>query len=224
MCYVKDGQAIGVGAGQQSRIHCTRLAGNKADNWYLRQHPKTLALQFLPGLSRPERDNAIDIYLSDEYEERALPRVLAQDLPGQAPSPHPAGEAGLDSPRQPAMHRGQRRLLPLRRQCASGPSESGAEFIVQPGGSIRDDNVIETCRPVRHRHVLYRDAAVPPLMIPSVDEGKGGFVMNVLVIGSGGREHAIIQKLAESPKVTRLFAYPGNGGMPRGRPCASPAM
>ena len=69
VCYVKDGQAIGVGAGQQSRIHCTRLAGNKADNWYLRQHPKTLALQFLDNIRRPDRDNAIDVYLSDEYED-----------------------------------------------------------------------------------------------------------------------------------------------------------
>ena len=69
VCYVKNGQAIGVGAGQQSRIHCTRLAGNKADNWYLRQHPKALGLQFVDGIRRPDRDNAIDVYLSDEYED-----------------------------------------------------------------------------------------------------------------------------------------------------------
>ena len=69
VCYVKDGQAIGVGAGQQSRIHCTRLAGNKADNWYLRQHPKVLGLQFVDGIRRPNRDNAIDVYISDEYED-----------------------------------------------------------------------------------------------------------------------------------------------------------
>ena len=75
VCYVKDGQAIGVGAGQQSRIHCTRLAGNKADNWYLRQHPKTLALDFVDGIRRPDRDNAIDSYLSDEYEDILRPGV-----------------------------------------------------------------------------------------------------------------------------------------------------
>ena len=69
VCYVKDGQAIGVGAGQQSRIHCTRLAGNKADNWLLRQHPKVLGLSFVDGIRRPDRDNAIDVYLSDEYED-----------------------------------------------------------------------------------------------------------------------------------------------------------
>ena len=75
VCYVKDGQAIGVGAGQQSRIHCTRLAGGKADNWLLRQHPKVLALPFLPGIRRPDRDNAIDVYISDEYED-----VLAEGV------------------------------------------------------------------------------------------------------------------------------------------------
>lgn len=69
VCYVKDGQAIGVGAGQQSRIHCTRLAGQKADNWYLRQHPKVLGLQFAENIRRPDRDNAIDVYISDEYED-----------------------------------------------------------------------------------------------------------------------------------------------------------
>lgn len=69
VCYVKDGQAIGVGAGQQSRIHCTRLAGQKADNWYLRQHPKVLGLQFVENIRRPDRDNAIDVYISDEYED-----------------------------------------------------------------------------------------------------------------------------------------------------------
>ena len=80
VCYVKDGQAIGVGAGQQSRIHCTRLAGNKADNWLLRQHPKVLGLSFVDGIRRPDRDNAIDVYLSDEYEGRAGRRRVAEHL------------------------------------------------------------------------------------------------------------------------------------------------
>ena len=80
VCYVKNGQAIGVGAGQQSRIHCTRLAGNKADNWYLRQHPKALGLQFLDTLRRPDRDNAIDVYLSDEYEDVLRGRCMADQI------------------------------------------------------------------------------------------------------------------------------------------------
>ena len=96
VCYVKDGQAIGVGAGQQSRIHCTRLAGNKADNWYLRQHPKVLALPFVDGIRRPDRDNAIDVYISDEYEDVLARRRLAGSSSPVSPEPLTArGEAGL---------------------------------------------------------------------------------------------------------------------------------
>ena len=85
VCYVKDGQAIGVGAGQQSRIHCTRLAGQKADNWYLRQHPKVLGLQFVDNIRRPDRDNAIDVYISDEYEDVLADGVWQKHLQGRAP-------------------------------------------------------------------------------------------------------------------------------------------
>ncbi len=119
VCYVKNGQAIGVGAGQQSRIHCTRLAGNKADNWYLRQHPKALGLQFVDGIRRPDRDNAIDVYLSDEYEDVLPGWCLAGRVQSEAGAPHGPGEEGLD--RHPdRCHRGLRRLLPLRGQRGAG--------------------------------------------------------------------------------------------------------
>ena len=142
VCYVKDGQAIGVGAGQQSRIHCTRLAGDKADNWYLRQHPKTLALQFLPGLSRPERDNAIDIYLSDEYEE-----LLSRGSWRRTFLVKPPVLTRLEKRAWIATQRGitvgSDAFFPFGDNVQRA-KRSGAEFIVQPGGSIRDDNVIET--------------------------------------------------------------------------------
>ncbi len=142
VCYVKDGQAIGVGAGQQSRIHCTRLAGDKADNWYLRQHPKTLALQFLPGLSRPERDNAIDIYLSDEYEE-----LLSRGAWRRTFLVKPPVLTRLEKRAWIATQRGitvgSDAFFPFGDNVQRA-KRSGAEFIVQPGGSIRDDNVIET--------------------------------------------------------------------------------
>ena len=142
VCYVKDGQAIGVGAGQQSRIHCTRLAGDKADNWYLRQHPKTLALQFLPGLSRPERDNAIDVYLSDEYEE-----LLSRGAWRRTFLVKPPVLTRLEKRAWIATQRGitvgSDAFFPFGDNVQRA-KRSGAEFIVQPGGSIRDDNAIET--------------------------------------------------------------------------------
>ena len=142
VCYVKDGQAIGVGAGQQSRIHCTRLAGTKADNWYLRQHPKTLALQFLPGLSRPERDNAIDVYLSDEYEE-----LFSRGAWRRTFLVKPPVLTRLEKRAWIATQRGitvgSDAFFPFGDNVQRA-KRSGAEFIVQPGGSIRDDNVIET--------------------------------------------------------------------------------
>ena len=142
VCYVKDGQAIGVGAGQQSRIHCTRLAGDKADNWYLRQHPKTLALQFLPGLSRPERDNAIDVYLSDEYEE-----LFSRGAWRRTFLVKPPVLTRLEKRAWIATQRGitvgSDAFFPFGDNVQRA-KRSGAEFIVQPGGSIRDDNVIET--------------------------------------------------------------------------------
>ena len=121
VCYVKDGQAIGVGAGQQSRIHCTRLAGNKADNWLLRQHPKALGLSFVDGIRRPDRDNAIDVYLSDEYEEKK--EWIA---------------------RQSGVTAGSDAFFPFGDNVERA-RKSGVQYIVQPGGSIRDDHVIATC-------------------------------------------------------------------------------
>ena len=142
VCYVKDGQAIGVGAGQQSRIHCTRLAGDKADSWYLRQHPKTLALQFLPELSRPERDNAIDIYLSEEYES-LLTRGAWRRIFLVKPPVLTRLEKRAWIATQRGLTVGSDAFFPFGDNVQRA-KRSGAEFIVQPGGSIRDDNVIET--------------------------------------------------------------------------------
>ena len=142
VCYVKDGQAIGVGAGQQSRIHCTRLAGNKADNWYLRQHPKTLALQFLPGIRRPDRDNAIDIYLSDEDDDvlrdgawQGIFQVRPERLTVQEKKEWIATQTGVTV--------GSDAFFPFGDNVERA-RKSGVSYIVEPGGSIRDDNVIET--------------------------------------------------------------------------------
>ena len=102
VCYVKDGQAIGVGAGQQSRIHCTRLAGGKADNWYLRQHPKVLGLPFMEGIRRPDRDNAIDVYISDECDDVLARRRMAARVHRPVPSRSHARSGPSGSPPNPA--------------------------------------------------------------------------------------------------------------------------
>ena len=120
VCYVKDGQAIGVGAGQQSRIHCTRLAGSKADNWWLRHHPKVLGLQFVDGIRRPDRDNAIDIYTSDEYEDILADGTWQQTFTVK-PEPLTAEEKNAWIATQSGADRGLRRLLPLWRQRGAGP-------------------------------------------------------------------------------------------------------
>ena len=142
VCYVKDGQAIGVGAGQQSRIHCTRLAGSKADNWYLRQHPKTLALQFLPGIRRPDRDNAIDVYLSDEYED-VLRDGAWQGIFAVRPEPLTAQEKKDWIATQTGVTVGSDAFFPFGDNVERA-RKSGVTYIVEPGGSIRDDNVIDT--------------------------------------------------------------------------------
>ncbi len=142
VCYVKDGQAIGIGAGQQSRIHCTRLAGNKADNWYLRQCPKVLELPFKDGLRRADRDNTIDVYISDEYED-----VVAdgnwQKFFTEQPSVFTREEkrAWLDGLKGVTV--GSDAFFPFGDNVERA-RKSGVEYIVEPGGSIRDDNVIET--------------------------------------------------------------------------------
>ncbi|MDD6273222.1 MAG: phosphoribosylaminoimidazolecarboxamide formyltransferase [Clostridiaceae bacterium] len=143
VCFAVDGQAIGVGAGQQSRIHCTRLAGNKADLWHLRQHEKVLSLPFLDTVARPDRDNAIDIYLSDDYLD-VIGDGNWQTLFSEQPKPFPKAEqrAYLDTITGVAL--GSDAFFPFGDNIERA-RRSGVSYIAQPGGSIRDDNVIETC-------------------------------------------------------------------------------
>ena len=143
VCYVKDGQAIGVGAGQQSRIHCTRLAGNKADNWLLRQHPKVLGLQFVDGIRRPDRDNAIDVYISDEYED-VLAEGVWQNTFKVKPEVLTPEEKKAWIATQSGVTVGSDAFFPFGDNVERA-RKSGVRYIVQPGGSIRDDHVIATC-------------------------------------------------------------------------------
>ena len=142
VCYVKDGQAIGVGAGQQSRIHCTRLAGQKADNWYLRQHPKVLGLQFIDGIRRPDRDNAIDVYTSDEYED-VLAEGVWQNIFKVKPEPLTAEEKKAWVATQAGVTVGSDAFFPFGDNVERA-RKSGVQYIAEPGGSIRDDHVIAT--------------------------------------------------------------------------------
>ena len=142
VCYVKNGQAIGVGAGQQSRIHCTRLAGQKADNWYLRQHPKVLGLQFLPGVRRPDRDNAIDVYTSEEYED-VLAEGVWQTIFQVKPPVLTAQEKKEWIATQSGVTVGSDAFFPFGDNVERA-RKSGVQYIAEPGGSIRDDNVIDT--------------------------------------------------------------------------------
>ena len=140
--YVKDGQAIGVGAGQQSRIHCTRLAGDKADNWYMRQHPKVLALQFVDGIRRPDRDNAIDIYTSAEYEDILADGVWQLSFKVK-PEPLTAEEKKAWIATQSGVTVGSDAFFPFGDNVERA-RKSGVQYIAEPGGSIRDDHVIAT--------------------------------------------------------------------------------
>ena len=142
VCYVKNGQAIGVGAGQQSRIHCTRLAGQKADNWYLRQHPKVLGLQFVEGIRRPDRDNAIDIYISDEYED-VLAEGVWQNTFQVKPEVLTAEEKRAWIATQSGVTVGSDAFFPFGDNVERA-RKSGVRYIAEPGGSIRDDHVIMT--------------------------------------------------------------------------------
>ena len=143
VCYAKGGQAIGIGAGQQSRIHCTRLAGTKADNWFLRQHPKVLGLQFVDKIGRADRDNSIDLYIGDEYEDilaegtwqkffKVKPEVFTKE----------EKRAWLDRMSDVAL--GSDAFFPFGDNIERA-HKSGVKYVAQPGGSIRDDNVIDTC-------------------------------------------------------------------------------
>ena len=142
VCYVKDGQAIGVGAGQQSRIHCTRLAGQKADNWYLRQHPKVLALQFVDDIRRPDRDNAIDVYTTDEYED-VLADGVWQNTFKVRPEVLTAEEKKAWIATQTGVTVGSDAFFPFGDNVERA-RKSGVTYIAEPGGSIRDDHVIAT--------------------------------------------------------------------------------
>lgn len=143
VCYVKDGQTIGVGAGQQSRVHCTRLAGDKADKWWLRQSPKVLALPFKPGLSRPETDNTIDVYTSDEAED-----VLAdgkwQQYFTEKPEPMTREERAAWIAQNTGVSLGSDAFFPFGDNIERA-YKSGVAYIAQTGGSIRDDLVIAAC-------------------------------------------------------------------------------
>ena len=143
VCYAYDGQAIGVGAGQQSRIHCTRLAGNKADIWHLRQHPKVLALPFLDTLGRPDRDNTIDVYISEQSED-----VLAdgnwQNYFTEQPEPLTAEEKKEYLAAITGVSIGSDAFFPFGDNIERA-RRSGVTYVAEPGGSIRDENVIETC-------------------------------------------------------------------------------
>ena len=143
VCYVKDGQTIGVGAGQQSRIHCTRLAGDKADNWFVRQHPKVLGLQFVDDIRRPNRDNAIDVYTSDEYED-VLAEGVWQETFKVKPEPLTREERAEWVAQLKGVSCGSDAFFPFGDNVERA-RKSGVDYIAEPGGSIRDDNVIEAC-------------------------------------------------------------------------------
>lgn len=143
VCYAKGGQAIGVGAGQQSRIHCTRLAGNKADIWYLRQHPKVMNLPFVDNIRRPDRDNTIDVYISDDYED-VLADGIWQQFFKTKPEPLTKEEKKAWLATFDDVSLGSDAFFPFGDNIERA-KRSGVKFVAQPGGSIRDDNVIETC-------------------------------------------------------------------------------
>lgn len=143
VCYVKGGQAIGIGAGQQSRIHCTRLAGNKADNWYLRQAPQVLNLPFLDNIKRADRDNAIDVYISEDYMDVLADGEWEKTFKEKPPVfTKEEKRAWLDTLTDVAL--GSDAFFPFGDNIERA-HRSGVKYIAQPGGSIRDDNVIETC-------------------------------------------------------------------------------
>ena len=143
VCYVKDGQAIGIGAGQQSRIHCTRLAGNKADTWWLRQHPKVMNLPFVDGIRRADRDNTIDIYIGDECDD-VLREGAWQQFFKQQPEPLTREEKRQWIAQLQGVSLGSDAFFPFGDNIERA-HKSGVQYIAQAGGSVRDDHVIMTC-------------------------------------------------------------------------------
>ena len=144
VCYVKDGQAIGIGAGQQSRIHCTRLAGQKADIWWLRQHPKVLSLPFLPGIRRADRDNTIDVYLSEEEHDDVLRDGAWQQFFTRQPDVLTMQEKHEWIAQNREVSLGSDAFFPFGDNIERA-HKSGVQYIAQAGGSVRDDHVIMTC-------------------------------------------------------------------------------
>ena len=143
VCYVKDGQAIGIGAGQQSRIHCTRLAGNKADIWWLRQHPKVMALPFVPGIRRADRDNTIDVYISEDHDD-VLADGIWQQFFTERPEVLTMEEKKSWIAQNTNVSLGSDAFFPFGDNIERA-HKSGVQFIAQAGGSVRDDHVIATC-------------------------------------------------------------------------------
>ncbi|MBQ4187698.1 MAG: phosphoribosylaminoimidazolecarboxamide formyltransferase [Firmicutes bacterium] len=150
VCYVKDGQAIGIGAGQQSRIHCTRLAGQKADNWWLRQSPKVLNLPFREDIGRPDRDNAIDLYIGDEYEDLLADGVWEQTFT-EKPSVFTREEKKEWLAKNTDVILGSDAFFPFGDNIERA-FKSGVKYVAEPGGSVRDDNVIAAAN--RHNMVM----------------------------------------------------------------------
>lgn len=144
VCYVKDGQAIGIGAGQQSRVHCTRLAGNKADNWYLRQNEKVLSLPFQEGIKRADRDNAIDVYIGEDSVEELLSGGRWEHLFTRKPEEFTKEEKRAWLETLTGVSLGSDAFFPFGDNIERA-RRSGVEYIAQPGGSVRDDQVIATC-------------------------------------------------------------------------------
>ena len=143
VCYVKDGQAIGIGAGQQSRIHCTRLAGNKADIWWLRQHPKVMGLPFVPGIRRADRDNTIDVYISEDHDD-VLAEGTWQQFFTEKPEVLTLSEKKEWIAKNTKVALGSDAFFPFGDNIERA-HKSGVEYIAQAGGSVRDDHVIMTC-------------------------------------------------------------------------------
>ena len=143
VCYVKDGQAIGIGAGQQSRIHCTRLAGNKADIWWLRQHPKVMALPWVEKIRRADRDNTIDVYISDDYED-VLADGVWQQFFTEKPEPLPREEKKVWIAQNTEVALGSDAFFPFGDNIERA-HKSGVKYVAQAGESVRDDHVIATC-------------------------------------------------------------------------------
>ena len=144
VCYVKDGQAIGIGAGQQSRIHCTRLAGNKADIWWLRQHPKVMALPFKEGIKRADRDNTIDVYISEEEHDDVLHEGTWQNFFTERPEVLTLAEKKEWLQKLSGVSLGSDAFFPFGDNIERA-RKSGVQYIAEAGGSVRDDNMIATC-------------------------------------------------------------------------------